>query len=116
MSCWAMDMPRRRRGSSAALAGALAAAARASTRCTKFRPALDALALTYACRAHGGNQHVRLGDHERAHVYQYLVLGPLFLPVYFACGGISHVNRFEQAADRYASTGTGWWPWARPRE
>ena len=43
MSCWAMDMPRRRRGSSAALAGALAAAARASTRCTKFRPALDAL-------------------------------------------------------------------------
>lgn len=77
---------------------------------------LDAPALTYACRAHGGNEHVRLGDHERAHVYQYLVLGPLFLPVYFACGGISHVNRFEQAADRYASTGTGWWPWARPRE
>ena len=71
---------------------------------------LDAPALTYACRAHGGKDTVRLGDHERAHVYQYLALGPLFLPLYFACGGISHRNRFEQAADRYAMTGRGWWP------
>jgi hypothetical protein len=52
-----------------------------------------------------------LGDHERAHVYQYMALGPLFLPLYFLCGGISHRNRFEQAADRYALTGKGWWPW-----
>jgi hypothetical protein len=44
-------------------------------------------------------------------VYQYLVLGPLFLPLYFLCGGISARNRFEQAADRYARTGMGWWPW-----
>jgi hypothetical protein len=72
---------------------------------------MDEQALTYACRAHGGTDCVRLGDHERAHVYQYLVLGPLFLPLYFLCGGISARNRFEQAADRYARTGMGWWPW-----
>jgi len=72
---------------------------------------MDEQALTYACRADGGTDCVRLGDHERAHVYQYLVLGPLFLPLYFLCGGISARNRFEQAADRYARTGMGWWPW-----
>jgi hypothetical protein len=75
---------------------------------------LDEVARTYACRAHGGNDCVRIGDHERAHVYQYLVLGILFLPLYFACGGVSARNRFEQAADRYAMTGKGWWPWPRP--
>ena len=74
---------------------------------------LDSTALTYHCRAHGGSDCVRLGDHERAHVYQYLALGPLFLPLYFLCGGISHRNRFEQAADRYAQRGEGWWPWPR---
>lgn len=52
----------------------------------------------------------RLADHERAHVFQYMVLGPLFLPVYLACGGISARNPFERAADRYALTGRGWWP------
>lgn len=72
---------------------------------------LDQTALTYACRAHGGNDCVRLGDHERAHVYQYMALGLFFLPLYFLSGGISHRNRFEQAADRYAQTGKGWWPW-----
>jgi len=75
---------------------------------------LDESAVTYACRARGGHDEcMRLGDHERAHVYQYLVLGPLFLPLYFACGGIRHTNRFEQAADRHALTGRGWWPWPR---
>ena len=75
---------------------------------------LDESTVTYACAARGGRDEcVRLGDHERAHVYQALVLGPLFLPLYFACGGISHANRFEQAADRYALTGRGWWPWTR---
>jgi hypothetical protein len=54
----------------------------------------------------------RLGDHERAHVYQAMVLGVLFLPIYFICGGVSPYNRFEQAADHYAVTGTGWWPWS----
>jgi hypothetical protein len=72
---------------------------------------LDVIARTYWCRQHGGNDCVRIGDHERAHVYQYLVLGPFFLPLYFLCGGISWRNRFEQAADRYALTGKGWWPW-----
>lgn len=76
---------------------------------------LDERTLSYACVASGRrDQPMRLGDHERAHMYQYLVLGLLFLPLYFACGGISHRNRFEQAADRYALTGAGWWPWPRP--
>jgi hypothetical protein len=55
----------------------------------------------------------RLGDHERAHVYQAMTLGVFFLPLYFIFGGISARNRFEQAADRYAATGRGWWPWFR---
>ena len=77
---------------------------------------LDEQVTTYACRGHGEGPILRIGDHERAHVYQYLVLGLLFLPLYFACGGISASNRFEQAADRYALTGRGWWPWPRPPE
>jgi hypothetical protein len=75
---------------------------------------LEGNALTYWCKQHGGSECVRLGDHERAHVYQYLALGPLFLPLYFLCGGISWRNRFEQSADRYAQSGKGWWPWPRP--
>lgn len=39
---------------------------------------------------------VRLGDHERAHVYQYMLLGPLFLPVYLLCGGIHVRNPLER--------------------
>ncbi|MBA3930911.1 MAG: hypothetical protein C0521_15125 [Xanthomonas sp.] len=72
---------------------------------------LEAEFPTYECRA-GRTQHprIRLGDHERAHVYQYMVLGPLFLPVYLVCGGVSVRNPFERAADRYALTGKGWWP------
>lgn len=77
---------------------------------------LDARCRTYADQAAGRDpahcRSVRLGDHERAHVLQYLVLGPLFLPLYLACGGISARNRFERAADRYALGGS-WWPWAR---
>ena len=48
--------------------------------------------------------------HERAHVYQAMVLGPLFLPVYLLAGGVSVRNPFERAADRYAASGHGWWP------
>jgi len=79
---------------------------------------LDVPCSTYAHRAgHCQQPAVRLGDHERAHVYQYLVLGPLFLPVYLLCGGISVRNPFERAADDYALHGRGWWPrWpAQPR-
>jgi hypothetical protein len=76
---------------------------------------LDDDCLTYAHRAgHGACAPVRLGDHERAHVLQYMALGPLFLPLYFLCGGIGVRNRFERAADRYAATGRGWWPWPAP--
>ncbi|MBN7135001.1 hypothetical protein A7A76_09575 [Lysobacter enzymogenes] len=73
---------------------------------------LDSPCHTYAHDAgHGEEPPICLADHERAHVYQYMVLGPLFLPLYLACGGISVRNRFERAADRYARTGRGWWPW-----
>jgi len=74
---------------------------------------LDSDCVTYAHRAgHLQQPAIRLADHERAHVFQYMVLGPLFLPAYLLCGGISVRNRFERAADRYALTGRGWWPWS----
>ncbi|RYD14534.1 MAG: hypothetical protein EOP90_12900 [Lysobacteraceae bacterium] len=81
---------------------------------------LDCDCETYAHRAGlACEPPVRLCDHERAHVLQYMALGPLFLPLYFLCGGIGVRNRFERAADRYARSGRGWWPWAagadRPR-
>ena len=76
---------------------------------------LDMSCATYAHAAGLGEEPaVTLALHERAHVYQYLVLGPLFLPVYLACGGIGVRNRFERAADRYAATGRGGWPWPAP--
>lgn len=75
------------------------------------RQDLEAQVLTYQCAAHGGNDCVRIGSHERAHVYQYMAFGIFFLPLYFLHGGISHKNRFEQAADRFALTGQGWWPY-----
>ena len=72
---------------------------------------LDSPCMTYAHRAGMRDEPaITLADHERAHVYQYLALGPLFLPLYLLFGGISVRNRFEQAADRYARTGQGWWP------
>ena len=72
---------------------------------------LDSDCVTYEHRA-GRCEHppIKLGDHERAHVYQYMVLGPLFLPVYLLCGGVNVRNPFERAADRYALTGKDWWP------
>jgi hypothetical protein len=77
---------------------------------------LDVPCLSYAQRARGEcdpvQARIRLGDHERAHVLQYLLFGPLFLPLYLACGGISHRNPFERAADRYAAGGS-WLPWRR---
>lgn len=73
---------------------------------------LDVACTTYAHRAAlCEDPSIRLADHERAHVFQYMVLGPLFLPLYLLCGGVSVRNRFERAADRYAMTGRGWWPW-----
>jgi hypothetical protein len=73
---------------------------------------LDCACHTYAHRAGLCDEPaIALADHERAHVLQYMVLGVLFLPLYFLCGGIDVRNRFEQAADRYARSGRGWWPW-----
>jgi hypothetical protein len=73
---------------------------------------LDERCYTYA-RAAGEatDAPIGMGDHERAHVLQYMVLGPLFLPLHLACGGVRGSNRFERAADRYAMSGHGWWPW-----
>ncbi|MCI1730772.1 MAG: hypothetical protein LKM32_15770 [Chiayiivirga sp.] len=80
---------------------------------------LDARFCTYADRAAGKREGtvntVRLGDHEFAHVCQYLLFGPLFLPLYLMCGGISARNPFERAADRYALGQGDWWPWGRMR-
>ena len=70
---------------------------------------------TYAHDAgHGHEPRIRLCDHERAHVLQYMALGVLFLPLYLLHGGVAARNPFERAADRYARTGRGWWPWSRP--
>ena len=45
---------------------------------------LDAIVTTYQCRADGNrNDCIRIGNHERAHVYQYMTLGMFFLPIYF---------------------------------
>jgi hypothetical protein len=75
---------------------------------------LDTLCTTYAHRAGWCVQpKTRIGDHERAHVLQYMALGPLFLPLYLLFGGVSVRNCFERAADRYALTGRDWWPWLR---
>lgn len=72
---------------------------------------LDVDCRTYAHMAgHCIEPLVRLGDHERAHVLQYMALGPLFLPLYFALGGVSARNPLERAADVYAMRGVGWWP------
>jgi hypothetical protein len=74
---------------------------------------LDTPCVTYAHRAGCAEEPViSLADHERAHVYQYMVLGPLFLPLYALHGGVSARNRFERAADRYALGEAGWWPWS----
>ncbi|MFT4179189.1 MAG: hypothetical protein QM612_06965 [Thermomonas sp.] len=78
---------------------------------------LDSRCVTYAHRAgHCVQPPIVLADHERAHVFQYMALGALFLPLYFLCGGVSVRNPFERAADRYALTGSGWWPFRRTVE
>jgi hypothetical protein len=57
----------------------------------------------------GQGPSVPVGSHEEGHTYQYQVLGPAFLPVYFMSGGISGNNPLEKAADNY-SRGGSWWP------
>lgn len=73
---------------------------------------LEALCSTYAHQAGLCQEpRVRIGSHERAHVWQYMLLGPFFLPLYFLLGGISARNPLERAADRYALGQGSWWPW-----
>ena len=77
---------------------------------------LDTPCVAYAHGAgHDNEPRIMMADHERAHVYQYMALGPLFLPLYLLCGGVSARNPFERAADRYARHGRGWWPWSKPQ-
>ncbi len=69
---------------------------------------------TYASAAAGPPylDWVNLGSHESAHTYQYQVLGPFFVPAYLLAGGaFTTRSPFETAADNYAKTGSGWWPW-----
>jgi hypothetical protein len=54
---------------------------------------------------------VHLGKHEEAHTWQYQVLGPFFLPVYLLTVLLPSPTPFERAADNYAHSGEGWWPW-----
>jgi hypothetical protein len=56
-------------------------------------------------------EHVNLGAHEEAHTLQYQVLGPFFLPLYGLTQFLPAPTPFERAADIYAKTGRGWWPW-----
>lgn len=77
-------------------------------------PSLDVAVPSYASRAALATaEWVDLAAHERAHTYQYEMLGVFFLPLYLLAGGISAGNCFERAADRYAITGKGWWPFPR---
>jgi hypothetical protein len=74
---------------------------------------LTRLCHTYAHAAgHTQDPPIVLADHECAHVYQTMLLGPLMPVLYWLSGGVSVHNPFEQAADRYALSGRGWWPWA----
>lgn len=60
-----------------------------------------------------GDYRVPIGLHEKAHTYQYQVLGPFFLPTYFFRGGVSGPanNPLENAAQNYGSGAGNWWPW-----
>ena len=59
----------------------------------------------------GKQTDVPLGQHEIAHTFQYERLGLFFLIVWIVNGGPSKRNPLEIAADTYATSGEGWWPW-----
>lgn len=52
---------------------------------------------------------IGLYDYECVYVYQYMVLGLLYLLVYLLCGGVSVCNFFECVVDVYVMIGCGWW-------
>ena len=45
------------------------------------------------------DQWIILKDHEHQHTLQSREYGPLFLPLYFISGGVSHMNWMEKQAD-----------------
>src|SRR3546814_20793613 len=57
---------------------------------------LDSPCKPYAHNAGPGDEPpIVLAHHERAPVYQYMVLGTLFLPLYLLCRGISRRHPFQ---------------------
>lgn len=79
---------------------------------------LNRAVMTYECAARAERRlplpevrTMHLGKHEEAHTRQYQVLGPLFLPVYLVTLLLPSPTPFERAADRYAHSVEGWWPW-----
>jgi hypothetical protein len=64
-----------------------------------------------------GDQMVNVGTHEKAHTYQYQVLGPIFGIAYMLAGGFCGPSRnaFERAAQGYGAGRASWWPWPAKR-
>jgi hypothetical protein len=60
-----------------------------------------------------GDPTVNIGRHEEAHTWQYQLLGPFFIPIYFICGGIvgPQRNPLEYAAQNFGRGTGSWWPW-----
>ncbi len=58
-----------------------------------------------------GDTRVNLGRHEQAHTYQYQLLGPLFVLVYFLSGGLAgpDKNPLERAAQNFGAGRNRWW-------
>ncbi|TKS54217.1 hypothetical protein E4582_05170 [Luteimonas yindakuii] len=69
--------------------------------------------LEFACTTyahHAGlcvDPQIRIGDHERAHVYQYMALGPMFLPLYFVCGGVQRAQPLRAHGRSLCDDGEG---------
>ncbi len=68
---------------------------------------LDLQCSTYG-HAAGRCEHppAGLGDHERAHVDQYMLLGPLFVPVYFCAAASRCATRWSGLPMRMQCTAT----------
>ncbi len=64
-----------------------------------------------------GDPTVHIGRHEEAHTFQYQMLGPFFIPIYFMCGGVIGParNPLEYAAQNFGRGSGSWWPWARSK-
>lgn len=58
-----------------------------------------------------GDARVNIGRHEQAHTYQYQLLGPLFVLVYFLRGGLAgpSKNPLERAAQNFGAGRDEWW-------